>query len=375
MRLAIVNLTHGGLSGGYLKYLRAMVPRLAAHPRIERVDVLAPDQSRERLQDPAWLTDTFRVDPWYSGFRNLNEAVLARAPDVILIPTANWTDFGRVPSVVMVRNMEPLEVPFGGNPLREAMRNLARRAAARRACRRATRVIAVSRHVAGFLSAQWEIRADRLGVVYHGVDRAPEAVPPARPRQLPDGIGPFVFTAGSIRPARGLVDLVDALSELRTSGLPTTVVVAGAVDAGMDAFMRSLQMRATAGGVADRIVWTGPLSQAEMRWCYEASSAFVMTSRAEACPNVALEAMSHGCICVSVDHAPMPEFFGSSALYYRARDGKALAHALASLFSSPATHQSARRADAVSRALAFSWDTTAENTVAQLTLALRSPRG
>lgn len=372
MRLAIVNLTRGGLSGGYLKYLRAMVPRLAAHPQIERVDVFAPDQSRERLQNAAWLTHTFHANTWYSGFRHLKETVLARAPDVILIPTANWTDFGQVPSVVMVRNMEPLEVPFGGNPLREAMRNLARRAAARRACRRATRVIAVSRHVAEFLSSRWGIPAAGLGVVYHGVDRAAGALHPVRPKRLPDGIGPFVFTAGSIRPARGLVDLIDALSELRASGVSTTAVVAGAVDAGMTAHMRSLQMRATAGEVADRIVWVGPLAPAEMRWCYEASSAFVMTSRAEACPNVALEAMSHGCTCVSVDHAPMPELFDSSALYYRAGDGKALARSFASVFSSPTAHHSQRRADAVSRALAFNWDSTAENTVAQLTLALRS---
>src|SRR5262249_59993443 len=87
-------------------------------------------------------------------------------------PTARFLDCGR-PCVVMVRNMEPLERPFGGNTLRAGLRNLARAWTARRACRRATRVIAVSRHVADFLTSRWGLPPSKVGVVYHGVDPAP----------------------------------------------------------------------------------------------------------------------------------------------------------------------------------------------------------
>src|SRR5205085_10635944 len=138
---------------------------------------------------------------------------LARlAPDVVFFPTARLVDCGRVPTVVMVRNMEPLTVPFGGNSWRESLRNLVRARAARRACERATRVIAVSDFVRWFVTGRWGLPASRVGRVYHGVtppDPASEMVPPSL-----RSVNRFVFTAGSIRPARGLEDLIRATPAL-----------------------------------------------------------------------------------------------------------------------------------------------------------------
>jgi hypothetical protein len=43
VKIAIVNLTSGGLSGGYLKYLRALVPLLRQDARISQLDVFIPE--------------------------------------------------------------------------------------------------------------------------------------------------------------------------------------------------------------------------------------------------------------------------------------------------------------------------------------------
>ena len=53
MRVAIVNLTGGGLSGGYVKYLDSLLPLLAAHPDMDRLDVLSPEAIRARLSNAA----------------------------------------------------------------------------------------------------------------------------------------------------------------------------------------------------------------------------------------------------------------------------------------------------------------------------------
>ena len=371
MRVAIVNLTRGGLSGGYVKYLRRMVPRLARHPDVEELDVFVPEPVRQRLRGESWQIRSWSAEDIRRGFRGLKQTVQERRPDVVFIPTASWLHFGATPVVVMVRNMEPLEVPFGGNPLREAVKNLGRRRMARRACRQATRVIAVSRHVGEFLTRRWHVAPDKIGVVYHGVDVPTSAPPPVRPAQLDDPVPPLMFAAGSIRPARGLVDVIDALAQLRKAGSPLIALVAGGVDTGMKAHVRRLAARAGSVGVADRIIWAGQLTEAEMRWCYEFSTAFVMTSRAEACPNVALEAMSHGCACVSVDRPPMPEFFGPAALYYQAGDANGLTRAVMSLMSRPNT-QMELKAAAFARARTFDWQATAERTVAELRTAVRS---
>ena len=129
----------------------------------------------------------------------------------------------------MIRNMEPLARPIAGNRLIDMAKNLGRAYAAWQACRHASRVIAVSNYVRDFLIHTWHVPAERLGVVYHGVDSPRQGAFMPTPANL-GGLGPqpFLFTAGSIRPARGLEDLVDALGTLATAqGFRPPLVVAG----------------------------------------------------------------------------------------------------------------------------------------------------
>jgi len=49
MRVAVVNLTAGGLSGGYRKYLARLMPLLAADSRVTRLGVFAPEAARALL--------------------------------------------------------------------------------------------------------------------------------------------------------------------------------------------------------------------------------------------------------------------------------------------------------------------------------------
>jgi glycosyltransferase involved in cell wall biosynthesis len=362
VRVALVNLTSGGLSGGSRKYLLELVPLLRAHPAVRDLHVFLPPSVRETVAGAeSWPSgDGFR------GFRSLRDRIGALAPDVVFIPTARWIDCGPVPAVVMVRNMEPIVVPLQGNPPAEAMKNLARAFEAKRACRRSQRVVAVSGYVRDVLRDRWHIDEGKIGVVYHGVDPARgSGRRPASLARVDDR--PFVFTAGSIRPARGLEDLVSALSHAkRTGGFMPTVVIAGEVSPGGAGYRRRLERSVVAAGVDDRIVWAGALDRQEMAWCFSQCLAFVMTSRVEACPNVVLEAMSYRCACVSVDLPPMPEFFGTAALYYPAGNGAALAGQLTDTQAANGSDAARLRQDAERRASQFAWTTTAERTVAEL---------
>ena len=96
-----------------------------------------------------------------------------------------------------------------------------------------------------------------------------------------------------------------------------------------------------------------------------------MTSRAEACPNVVLEAMSHGCACVSVDAPPMPEFFPSTTLYYRCGRAETLAAQLKHSITVSAAERARWQAAALVRAADFSWQRTAQTTVALLNSLVR----
>jgi glycosyltransferase involved in cell wall biosynthesis len=367
VRISVVNLTHGGFSGGYLKYLQQLVPRLLAHPDIELQDVFIPEEARGAFENPSWRFRTFQARQ-AGGILALRRMVREGQPDLVFVPTQSLIDFGGVPTVVMVRNMEPLEVPFGGNPPSAILKNLARGVMVRRACRRATRIIAVSKHVRAFLTEHWSVAPEKVGVVYHGVGGS-DVPAPRRPAPLAALEGPFLFTAGSIRPARGLIDVVEAMGRLRATHPHLVAVIAGGIDYGMQRHAQRLERRAAELGVADRIRRVGRLDAAAMRWCYEHATAFVMTSRAEACPNITLEAMSFGCACISVDRPPMPEFFVDAAQYYRPGDAGQLAEAIARLLADP--HRArALRAGAVARASQFDWDDTARRTVEELKTAL-----
>jgi glycosyltransferase involved in cell wall biosynthesis len=362
MKIALVTLTRGNLSGGSRKHLQRLVPLLRAHPEVESVRELMP---------PGLAGDgqlTWPAHDELFGFPALRRTLLALQPDVVFIPTARWLRVTGVPVVTMVRNMEPLEVPLRGNTMFEGARNLGRAIAARRACRHSDRVIAVSDHVREFLVDRWNIPSTKIGTVYHGVDTVSEdGAVPASVASIEGSR--FLFTAGSVRPARGLEDLVAALPGVSSD---VRLVIAGSVDRGAESYHRDLLRLAEEKGVASRIVWAGQLDASEMAWCFRAATLFVTTSRVEACPNTVLEAMAYGAVSVSTDHKPMPEFFADSALYYRERDAADLSQRLNEALALTTEARARIRDIALARAGHYTWEATANATVAELQRAIGS---
>jgi glycosyltransferase involved in cell wall biosynthesis len=357
--LAWVNLTGGGLSGGSKKYLSAVLPRLAADSRFARITVHSPSEAAAAGL-PSLPSYTWPAREHLRGFPALRSQLRELKPDVVYVPTSRWVETNGVPLVVMLRNMEPLTLPWaeGKNGLYEGFKNISRRLASRRACRRASGVIAVSEFVADFLRREWRIDATKIRMIYHGLSH--DIAPAARPRAVVSD-APFFFTAGSIRPFRGLEDVIRAAATLAPKFPAHRFVIAGAVEGRVESYRRQLVSLSRDAGVIDRIIWTGKLNTHEMSWCYRHCTAFIMSSRVEACPNTALEAMEHGAACVSTTNPPMPEFFGDAVCYYPAGDATRLATTLGEMVDDEAVRRRYQRA-ALDRSHAFSWDRTARET-------------
>jgi glycosyltransferase involved in cell wall biosynthesis len=356
MRVAILALTRGQYSGGTRKHLEHLVPLLRQHPDVESVHLFVPPA----LAGPG--DHTWPAGDDLLGFQTLRRALSELRPDVALSLAGRAVRVPGIPLVTMIRNMEPLEVPFGGNRLGEAVKNLARAYTARATCRKADRIIAVSNHVRDFLVQRWHISPERIGVVRHGVDPA-IGEPPEPPAFRDLRGGRFLFAAGSIRPARGLEDLIEAMS-----GLPEDVVVliAGSIDRRMEHYRRKITRLAEKRGVASRLHWLGLVDAETLSWCYRHAAVFVMTSRAEACPNIVLEALAAGALSVSTNHPPMPELFADAAAYYQERDSGDLAARIREVLSSSEETQRHLRESARLRAASFTWEATAMATVAEL---------
>jgi glycosyltransferase involved in cell wall biosynthesis len=76
-----------------------------------------------------------------------------------------------------------------------------------------------------------------------------------------------------------------------------------------------------------------------------------------------LEAMSYGCVCISNDAPPMPEFFGDIALYYPTGDAQALGGALREGLTVDVLERKRRSRQ---RSLEFSWEHTVQQTISVL---------
>lgn len=364
MRVAILNLTRGGLSGGYRTYLRNLIPRLAGHPAISALAMVSPPAYRTRHEGVE--VRHFGASEPYLGFRPTRRFVRRWQPDVVFVPTARWIACD-APTVVMVRNMEPM-LPMFAEDVRDRMRLRLAGIVARHAARRADRVIAVSGFVREQLMANWGVDGRHVGVVPHGVSAIADDV--GAPAALGAvASGPFLLAAGSLRPYRGLEDGIRALAELEARfGERVPFVVAGGGSRRYAARMRALARRER---VDDRVHWVGELTPPEVAWAMRHCAALVMSSRIEACPNTVLEAMAYGVVSVAVSSAPMPEFYGDTALYYDAGNASQLAERLREALALNVDQRQALSARALGRAALFTWDATAERTVAELERAVR----
>ena len=364
-----------GLSGGSRKHLNRIVPLLRDDPRTSDLRLFLAREQLERHGSGVRAEPVFTnpLEP-YLGYPTLRRRIRGAAPDVVFVPTARVVPTGGVALAVMVRNMEPILRPREGNSILDTLRNLMRARAARNACSRAARVLAVSEYVKRVLVERWQVDPRRIGVVPHGVDTEPLG-DERRPRALAArDPGRFVFTAGSIRPARGLEDLIPAFAHARRTGAADSLVIAGETSGAAAEYRRAMVEKVRAHGVEDAVVWAGNLDAREMAWCYRGAEVFVMTSRAEACPNIVLEALAYGCLSVSTLQEPMPEFFRDAAVYYPGGDADALAARIVELLGADVAVREGLRAAALRRAANFTWDRCATRTMEELALAVRARR-
>jgi glycosyltransferase involved in cell wall biosynthesis len=373
MKIAIINLTGGGLSYGYINYLSEVLPRMLRHPRVSQIYVSVPPGFAFLFED---VIPTVKLQACADNLRArhlLRRRVIEMAPDVVFFPGNQWMNLGQIPSVCMIQSMLPMVMPFGGNGWKDIVKNVVRARLTRTACERASRVIAISNYVKEFLIDRWHIAPARIGMVYHGVNPPPGAGAMKQPVGVPgEWRGEFLFTAGSMHPYRALDDVIKAMAVLASRGIHPPLVIAGGADLDPTQlpYLRRMQKLAGNLGVQAQIAWTGHLAGEEMAWCYAHCRLFLMTSRVEACPNIALEAMSYGAFCLAADNPPLPEFFQDAAVYYRPKSGEALAQAINAALAYPPEAATLMRRQAKQRAGDFTWEKTTDSTVHELELAM-----
>ena len=366
------------MSGGYQKYLHNIIPRMARHPDVEAILCTFP----KSFNGQDWFGSLSNVEFAHSSLfqplcngvgYNLKQALRRFCPDVIFIPTAQYLKFGDIAVVNMVRNMEPFAYSGRKNPFSEKLRNIVRSKLAFNAVRRSQRVIALSNYVKQFLVDNLKIPENKISVVYHGIqhDKSFNCV---KPLVVPDSWKDnFLFTAGSIRPARGLEDILYALKHLDAEKFDINLLIAGATAPNMLPYLKSLKAKIAEFGLQRKIIWSGSLNHEQMSWCYKNCQLFVMTSRVEALAMIACEAISRGRICITADSSVLPEVFNNAAVYYPANNSRLLAKTIQTTLAWSDHQRNEMYGLMRKRTSEFpSWDETADKTVNELSLLLKT---
>lgn len=360
------------MSCGYRKYLYNIIPRIAVHPDVEAILCASPASINVKdwfhlLPNVKFINcRQFRFFRYFPD-QDLKLQLEKFSPDVIFVPVERYFCFNDAPVVNMIQNMEPLVYSNKGNPLSEKLKNWLRARASQMAIKKSDRIIAVSEFVKDFLIERFSIPSYKIGIVYHGID-VPKENDCLKPSSIPKSWeGKFLFTAGSIRPARGLEDILWAMKHLVSQNIQVSgLVIAGETDPRMIAYQKKLKNWIQMHNLSYKVCWTGSLNEKEMNWCYKNCCVFIMTSRVESFGQIALEAMSHGCACVSADNPSLPEIFADAAIYYPPKDGRALAKAMQSVIGWDTQQRKKISEQSRERAAKFSWDVCAEKTITEL---------
>jgi len=366
LRIAMLNLTGGGMSGGYVRYLESMLPRLSASEEVESILCASPKSSLVDRKMPGLKNIVFSDCRPVLPFKHFPEPELKRAlenfrPDVIFVPTSRHIQFRRVPVVTMIQNMAPL-TPYGKYPLIESLKMIGLRLETKYAVRKAAQVIAMSGFVRDFLLSKWGVAAEKISLIYFGAP--PPSKDITRPAAVPEGsAGKFFFTAGSLEPYRGAEDILLAVAALKRQGNPIKLYVAGAGRKVVSGYEARLHKIVEDGGIGDCVTWLGPLSRPEMEWCYKNCTAFIMASRVEALALVCLEALVHACPCIGGAPPPLPEAFGEAALYYPYADHEKLAGRMREILAAGPELRAALAGKSRAQAEKFSWDRAASETL------------
>lgn len=248
----------------------------------------------------------------------------------------------------------PGKTPITPAGLRERLRHWSART-------RADRVITVSDHAKGDLVRHLGIPADKVVVIHEAADprfhRMPTPEETADVRQRHALNRPYLFYVGGWERRKNIPFLVQAFAEANLNGVD--LVLAG----GKDDQREELTRIGTALNLGDRLRLIGRVADADLPALYAEAIAFVYPSDYEGFGLQLCEAMALGVPVLAANATSLPEVLGEGGATFGLDSTAELVGFLRRLASdTDFRDELARRAR--TRSADFSWDRTAEATLA-----------
>jgi glycosyltransferase involved in cell wall biosynthesis len=306
---------------------------------------------------------------WVLGEQTLLPALAARACVGLVHSLASTAPaWGRFRRVVTVHDLIYARFPDA----HAGIRDKGMRVLVPLGVRRSDRVIADSNSTRQDLLSLVGVPPERVDVVPLGLGTVQREQPLAERdvrEKLALGERPVLLSLSAKRPHKNLLALIGALARLPPGERPVLVLPGYAT-----AHEAQLRERARSLGVADDVRFPAWVSAAELEGLWKITRAFLFPSLYEGFGLPVLEAMARGVPVACADASSLPEVAGDAALLFDPRSESAIADALRRLLSDEELCERLRRLGR-ERAARFTWERTAEGTLASYARALGEPEG
>lgn len=234
--------------------------------------------------------------------------------------------------------------------------------------RAANRIIAVSQQTKQDLIDLYGTPADKITVIYQGIDPTFQPAPPPLVEavqarySLRDSTGalrPYLLMVGTLEPRKNHLTAMRALMRLKAAGLPHCLVIAG----GQGWLFEPIKAQVAALGLTDDVVFTGYVPAVDLPALYSGATAVLQPTLYEGFGFPVLEAMACGAPVICSNSSSLPEAAGDAALLVAPTDEEAVAAAVVRLIKAPELADTLRH-QGRNRAAAFRWERCATETVA-----------
>jgi glycosyltransferase involved in cell wall biosynthesis len=341
------------------------------------IETLARSDSTNRYT--LYFVNREAATEWRGRFERFTVRLLPPPTPIIRVPVALELELRRRPvDVLHVQYTAPTFCPV---PVVATIHDLAfehlpetftRRGRAqlrftvRRTARRAARIATVSEFSRQDIIRTYGIAPEKVAVTYNGISpiyrTEPESADEAAELRNRYRIrGQYILAVGSVQPRKNLIRLIRAydILRLRNPDLQTQLVLVGR----HLWLFREVVREAARHARADDIVMTGYVPEKDLPVLYRNAMAFVYPSLFEGFGLPPVEAMACGTPVITSDLSSLPEIVGSAALLVNPYDEGEIAGAIDRLLTDTALRRRLA-VDGAARAKAFTWESTANKTLA-----------
>lgn len=327
---------------------------------------------RQPLDVPRHASTEQRLIPFPRLWTHLRlSAELARHPvDVLFVPAHVVPPVHPRATVVTIHDLGYLHEPDAHTDWSRRYLDWSTRWSVRAACH----VIAISKATERDLIERYQVPADRISVIYHGIDERfqpadePDKARVRRALGFTDDVR-FVLFVGTLQPRKNLVRLIGAFETIADDDSELKLVLAGRRGWKIDEIDQTI----AASRHRDRIVLPGHVPDGDLPALYSAATVVALISLYEGFGLPALEAMACGTPVLVSNRGSLPEVAGNAALIVDPLDVNAIVAGLRRLLDS--TERNRLVALGRQRAAEFTWNRAGRDTLETLINPYSSRKG